>query len=1052
MNQLFEVFLFEDTPASDRRPETLYLEEVARCDIYIGLFGTQYGYLDKEGVSPTEREFDRASELGKHRLVFLKKTRKAARDPRMTKLIEKAQSDLVRKSFGDIEDLKCSVSESLSKYWLDLFSGSVPADNERCRTTREAEEVLQLYERAAGQIYELPATLVPFDCVLDGTEISSSEISRLIRETNGNILVNGPSGCGKSHLAANAALDFVRHGGVALAARIKNYTDSLRALLDRESDLFRVPSASKLLSGAQMLERSILLVVDGYNECDRSRQESLTLELAALAGRYKANVLITTQVPLARPEVLEFRTVEVPRAAMATKTAIARNAIDVDLLPAEVELLLDAVNTGLEARLVGEVGQGFDPCGSRFALFDAYARKCLEDKAAEGIRALSHIAGCLIDRLSFSLSVSDLDRLMDRNGVDSEVSRQLQSKGLLSSQGNRISFVHEMFFNAFAAETIVRRASGQSEPILKALNTPLHSERKDFIIGAIDEQLLLENVLAGLSDHDSVRACLSGSCGVRAREWAEANCTRLLSELQEEASKTRFKIENGKHKRVSFDEDYVRTWSLLDQAFLATMPRMIMEGHYLDDIFQIFSILDERINAECLRLHVHRRRHNFSLRSEMFQMSFVFSDGPAPGIARVGAGVGNNILHADRGRLVKFVLNHLTEENMSDGQMYLLLNLARVMNLDHFAAMTNAFAQLIVHTLKTRWSHAPYHLALQLLETAGSCHFASEAERIILIQSLESLLPCENMWLGSSITEALQFLGAFEETELSHRTVVHEEVKRCLAEQEEQTTRELAYRIYSWQFDHPLNGAYFEVLTGLPPHERKHLLTMAAKGAEKEGFFLGILIDELASYGDPKVSEGLTRFIGLPPTNSVFPQKAVDVFVTAHIGLARLGLSLTTNPEFTGSPPTESMAACGAILYWINRTDLGAGTIRSKCAPALSVLNRHRQSATPEVLRLCDPASYFWSERYLKSVNRSIVDYFPEEAVELCRSALSRPQELIGYFGFDKKEATGYAISVLGQYGGIECLPHLRKYCEDRYLGTEAIYAMKRIEERELAQ
>ena len=50
----------------------MYLEEVDRCDIYIAIFGEQYGYEDEEGVSPTEREFDRATERGKTRLIFIK--------------------------------------------------------------------------------------------------------------------------------------------------------------------------------------------------------------------------------------------------------------------------------------------------------------------------------------------------------------------------------------------------------------------------------------------------------------------------------------------------------------------------------------------------------------------------------------------------------------------------------------------------------------------------------------------------------------------------------------------------------------------------------------------------------------------------------------------------------------------------------------------------------------------------------------------------------------------------------------------------------------------
>ena len=53
MRRFFGVFLFEDIPASDRRPDELYLDEVERCDLYVGLFGNDYGTEGEEGVSST---------------------------------------------------------------------------------------------------------------------------------------------------------------------------------------------------------------------------------------------------------------------------------------------------------------------------------------------------------------------------------------------------------------------------------------------------------------------------------------------------------------------------------------------------------------------------------------------------------------------------------------------------------------------------------------------------------------------------------------------------------------------------------------------------------------------------------------------------------------------------------------------------------------------------------------------------------------------------------------------------------------------------------------
>lgn len=42
-----EVFLFEEIPAKDRRADQVYLEEVERSDIYLGIFGYEYGHEDQ---------------------------------------------------------------------------------------------------------------------------------------------------------------------------------------------------------------------------------------------------------------------------------------------------------------------------------------------------------------------------------------------------------------------------------------------------------------------------------------------------------------------------------------------------------------------------------------------------------------------------------------------------------------------------------------------------------------------------------------------------------------------------------------------------------------------------------------------------------------------------------------------------------------------------------------------------------------------------------------------------------------------------------------------
>lgn len=116
VQDFFDVCFFEDVPAVDQRPDELYLDEVERSDIYIGLFGSKYGAEDRGGISPTEREFDQASSTGKHRLIFVKDVQGKPRDSKMQALIHKAEASLVRKRFKTSEELISGVDIALAKY------------------------------------------------------------------------------------------------------------------------------------------------------------------------------------------------------------------------------------------------------------------------------------------------------------------------------------------------------------------------------------------------------------------------------------------------------------------------------------------------------------------------------------------------------------------------------------------------------------------------------------------------------------------------------------------------------------------------------------------------------------------------------------------------------------------------------------------------------------------------------------------------------------------------------------------------------------------------
>ncbi|TRZ88415.1 MAG: DUF4062 domain-containing protein [Methanosarcinales archaeon] len=117
--RFFDVFLFEDVPAQDRRADELYLDELKQCDIYIGLFGCDYGSEDAKGVSATQCEFDLAGELSRPRFIFVKKST-AECNPKMAALIDKAGSQLIRRRFTSLPELIAAVYASLVHHLEDV--------------------------------------------------------------------------------------------------------------------------------------------------------------------------------------------------------------------------------------------------------------------------------------------------------------------------------------------------------------------------------------------------------------------------------------------------------------------------------------------------------------------------------------------------------------------------------------------------------------------------------------------------------------------------------------------------------------------------------------------------------------------------------------------------------------------------------------------------------------------------------------------------------------------------------------------------------------------
>jgi len=187
----FDVFLFEDIPALDQRKDNVYLDEVRRSSVYLGIFGNEYGIEDKHGLSPTHKEFLAASHANKTRLIYVKGDNDNIRHPKMKSLLRLAGSELIRRRFNTVPELQAAVYSSLVKYLHDtgrLLTGPFDATVARNATLKDisVEKVRWFLARARNAR----------DYALSETTAIKSVLSHLNllekgRPTNAAILVFG---------------------------------------------------------------------------------------------------------------------------------------------------------------------------------------------------------------------------------------------------------------------------------------------------------------------------------------------------------------------------------------------------------------------------------------------------------------------------------------------------------------------------------------------------------------------------------------------------------------------------------------------------------------------------------------------------------------------------------------------------------------------------------------------------------------------------------------------------------------------------------------------
>ena len=900
----------------------------------------------------------------------------------------------------------------------------------------EEERVLDDYRHGFEATYLSDVESYRSDSYLVGGEESDTQrVLATINRDDENLLILGPSGCGKSMFGKIVALDALRSGGIPVIVGAKNFAGKLNETIASEISLIGGRSFKALLPAARRRSVPITLVVDGYNECPDGEKLTLTRSVAAFVRWHSAKLAVSAQEDPVRVDLLNVARVSVREPTKLLKAEIARTSAgnNVD----RMSDLLDSISSGLEANLVGKVGLELPRGSSRFALFDAFARRMMGTASFDGIRLLAAVALMLVERLTFSTSVRELHRLAASEGIASHILDRIIASKLITVRSDRVSFGHELHFAAFCAEAVIRKANGDVEKVLSAMKSPKFAFMKNLLPGAIDDPAVLGMVLDQTDDEKLLLDSLMGVGGIAARQHLLARRELLLATLKDEARGLKFAIGDFFLNRVGVIEETTYTRSDSDLAFIRAVASSDLDEQVVAHLLEACEAMDTTLSRSFSELRPQALEEKIRLRTGLFASAYVHpyrSAGLTVLVSHISSG--GAFTPFRRQNIINTVLQEFEYPN-SNGQIYLLLSLAR------FADNRELLVPFIVPLLGDKWKRLPYHLQLKIVDFLHYIPEPDENDKSLLIEALHGLIDHVNVFLTADVAETLERLGALDEEVSNHGEEIRSELRQILAGEINSDNCARAWKIYECQFDHPFSSAYCEIVEELAETEAKRLRLMACHGAGTLGLFLAPLIEELSAYRDLDTATAFTRWTMLPPPDSFMPQDAMSVFVWAHIALGRIAVDLPMGRGDASSEASACLLAFGEIYYWVSRSDIVAADADDVCRRAFNVLIKGDQVAA--LSALYDVVGHF----YGADRRPSIVDRFPNETLTICRNALLRRQRQVGYFPFHfnyESQCLNFAIGLIGRFGSQTDMQLLRNICDEPKLGESAFKAIQAFE------
>ena len=343
------------------------------------------------------------------------------------------------------------------------------------------------------------------------------------------------------------------------------------------------------------------------------------------------------------------------------------------------------------------------------------------------------------------------------------------------------------------------------------------------------------------------------------------------------------------------------------------------------------------------------------------------------------------------------------------------------------------------------WSAGGYHLRLQALDTARIVSsFLGEEDAARVVAVLEGL-STTNLGLSTSLVDALAAYGAIQPmNDLEH---IRAEIAGVLCRPEDPDAWKEAHTIVMRQLEEAeVFGNYDEGLGELSRAERSTIALMAARGADRDGWFTHFVLQQLlqhASLEDRAVHEVLVSFASELPVE--IPQQAsLSVHLDALVACAGF---------LDRAPGIGDPADRGADLEaWRVFRDLVFGIARQEQPSLMTTVlwgrvQEELAHASVDVLFYMDHAAMLRDPRRETAHSLMIAGY-PAGVRTLLEWGLLHREELTSLFRFDNRAGRDrYMVQTLGVVGDEGTSRMLRALLTDADLGEAAFEAIRRLEQ-----